>query len=232
MRRYLPFIIVALVALITLGAGTILYRSKRPPVLTISKELASKVNSGESPHIRGPADARVTLEEFGDFQCPPCGKLAGPLKQLEHDFDPRLRVIFHHFPLVNHQHARQAAIAAEAAGMQGRFWEMHDLLYREQAAWSIAADAQALFNSYAGVLGLDVERFKKDVESEAVKARVEADQKRGASLGVQNTPTIFLNNRAVAPTDLAPERLRAAVTTAVNEKQSPSSPTGPPSLTK
>jgi NhaA family Na+:H+ antiporter len=218
MRRYLPFIIVALVGLITLGAGTVLYRIKRPPVLTISKELTSKGNNGESLHIRGPADAPVTLEEFGDFQCPPCGMLAGPIKQLEHDFDPRLRVIFHHFPLVNHQHARPAAIAAEAAGMQGHFWEMHDLLYREQAMWSKAVDVQTLFNSYAGTLGLDVERFKKDMDSEPIKERVTADQKRGASLGVQNTPTIFLNNRAVPPTDLAPDRLRAAVSAAVNTK--------------
>jgi NhaA family Na+:H+ antiporter len=218
MRRYLPFIIVVVVGLATLATGTMLYRTKRPALLTISKELAPKKNDAESIHIRGRANAPVTLEEFGDFQCPPCGNLAGPIKQLEHDFDPHLRVIFHHFPLINHLHARAAAIAAEAAGVQGHFWEMHDLLYREQAAWSKATDVQPLLNSYAGILGLNVDQFKKDMESDSVKARVDLDQKRGTALGVQNTPTIFLNNRAIAPADLAPDRLRAAVTEAVKAK--------------
>jgi NhaA family Na+:H+ antiporter len=218
MRRYLPFIIVVVVGLATLATGTMLYRTKRPALLTISKELAPKKNDAESIHIRGRANAPVTLEEFGDFQCPPCGNLAGPIKQLEHDFDPHLRVIFHHFPLINHLHARAAAIAAEAAGVQGHFWEMHDLLYREQAAWSKATDVQPLLNSYAGILGLNVDQFKKDMESDSVKARVDLDQKRGTALGVQNTPTIFLNNRAIAPADLAPDRLRAAVSEAVKAK--------------
>jgi protein-disulfide isomerase len=95
---------------------------------------------------------------------------------------------------------------------------MHDLLYREQAVWSKATDVQPLLNSYAGMLGLNGEQFKKDMESDSVKARVDLDQKRGTALGVQNTPTIFLNNRAIAPADLAPDRLRAAVTEAVKAK--------------
>ena len=99
--------------------------------------------------------------------------------------------------------------------MQGRFWQMHDLLYREQSVWSKAADVQSLFSSYAGILGLNVERFKKDMESEKVRARVDSDQKHGASIGVQNTPTIFLNNKALAPTALSPADVRAAVDAAV-----------------
>jgi protein-disulfide isomerase len=220
MRRYLPFVIVAAVALLTLGSGTMLYRAKRPRVLTISKESASKTSDAESIHVRGNPDAPVTLEEFGDFQCPPCGVLAGPIKQIEHDYQPHLRVIFHHLPLVTHQHAREAAWATEAADLQGRFWDMHDLLYREQPVWSKAADVQALFDAYAGMLGLNVERFKKDMESEKVKARVALDQQRAAKLGVQNTPTILINNQAVDPTSLNPDKLRAAVDTAIKAKPS------------
>jgi len=220
MRRYFPFIIVAAVALITLATGTMLYRAKRPRLPTISKEIASKTNDTESIHIRGKPDAHVTLEEFGDFQCPPCGALAGPIKQIEHDYQPHLRVIFHHFPLITHQHAREAAWATEAADLQGRFWDMHDLLYREQSVWSKAADIRTLFDAYAGMLGLNVERFKKDMESEKVKARVGLDQQHAAKLGVQNTPTIFINNQAVAPTSLNPDKLRAAVDAAVKAKPS------------
>ena len=198
-----------------------LYRAKRPRVLTISKENASKTNDTESIHVRGNSDAPVTLEEFGDFQCPPCGALAGPIKQIEHDYQPRLRVIFHHLPLIIHQHAREAALASEAAGLQGRFWEMHDLLYREQSVWSKAADARPLFSAYAGILGLNIERFKKDMESDKVKARVALDQEQAVKLGVQNTPTIFVNNRALAPKALAPADLRAAVDAAINATPPP-----------
>src|SRR5207248_3489461 len=145
------------------------------------------------------------------YQCPPCGMLADPINQIENEFKPNVRLIFYNYPLPLHQHARAAACAAEAAGRQGKFWEMHDLLYRQQSNWSKAADVQPLFTSYAGMLGLDLDRFKKDVQSETVKARVDTDQKRGASIGVQNTPTLFLNNKAVPPAELAPDRVRAAV---------------------
>jgi protein-disulfide isomerase len=215
MRRYLPIVIVVAVGIVAVASGTVLYRAKRPPVLTISKELASKKSDIGSQHVRGNPDAPVTLEEFGDYQCPPCGTLAEPINQLEKEFRPQVRIIFYNFPLVNHAHARTAACAAEAAGLQGKFWEMHDLIYREQANWTKAGDVQSLFVSYAGMLGLDLGQFKKDMQSDAVKSRVDADEKRGASIGVQNTPTVFLNNRAIPPAELPPERLRATVAAAV-----------------
>jgi protein-disulfide isomerase len=126
-----------------------------------------------------------------------------------------MRLIFYNFPLPNHQHARKAAYAAEAADLQGKFWEMHDLIYKEQANWSKATDAQPLFESYAGMLGLNLDRFKKDMQSDAVRDRVEADHKRGTAIGVQNTPTLFLNNKAIPPAELAPEKVREAVAAAV-----------------
>jgi protein-disulfide isomerase len=216
MKRYLPFIIVAAVALVTLASGTVLYRAKRLPVRTIPKDaMASGMGAADSIHIRGPANAPVTLEEFGDFQCPPCSALSGPINQLEQKY-PRLRIIFRHFPLPNHPYARAAAFASEAAGLQGRFWEMHDVLYREQSVWSKAADVNLLFNSYAGLLGLNLDRFKKDIEDEQVKVRVASDQKRGTELGVTVTPTIFLNNEALAPGSLNPTGLYAAVESAMS----------------
>ena len=222
MKRYLPFIIVVVVALVTLASGTVLYRAKRPSVLTIPKSAAVSGSGGaDSIHIRGPASAPVTIEEFGDFQCPPCGKLSDPINQLEREYRPRLRVIFRHFPLPNHAHAREAAFASEAAGLQGRFWEMHDLLYREQSVWSEAADVQLLFDSYAGMLGLNIDRFKKDMESEQVKVRVASDQKHGDAVGVHTTPTVFLNNRALAPISLNPTGLHAAIDAAMNATQPP-----------
>src|SRR5437762_7933568 len=170
MKRYLPLAIVVLVGVLAVAGGTRLYWIKRPHILTISSEHRSKAGADESVHIRGNANAPITLEEFGDYQCPPCGLLAEPLNQMEQEFRPNVRLIFSNFPLPLHQHAREAACAAEAAGLQGKFWEMHDLIYKQQSNWSKTPDAQAVFASYAGTLGLDVEQFKKDSQSEQVKA--------------------------------------------------------------
>jgi protein-disulfide isomerase len=223
LRRFLPFIIVALVGFITVGAGTILYRAKLPVALTISKEKAEEKEKQDSMHVRGPAQAPVTLEEFGDFQCPPCGMISGPLLEIEKDYGPKLRVIFRNFPFPNHQHALEAAYAAEAAGLQGRYWEMHDLLYKEQTNWSNAPDAKQLFVSYAKVLGLEMDRFETDIAGPTVKARVTADQERGKYLGVNATPSIFINNQEVPPKSLNPTALHAAIDEALKEKERPTS---------
>src|SRR4029450_292887 len=186
MKRYLPFVIVALVALATIGSGAMLYRAKRPHLSAIPEDKTlSPKSHAESPHIRGNPDAPVTLEEYGDFQCPPCGMFAAFVGQLEKEYDPRLRIVFRNFPLKSHEHAGEAAIAAEAAGLQGRFWEMHDVLYREQDAWSKAPNVRELFESSAGTIGLDLDKFKKDMDSDQIKARVEADRQRGESLGIK-----------------------------------------------
>ncbi len=210
MRRYLPFIIVIFVALIAERSAN--------PTPKISK--TETLPSGESIHALGPADAAITLEEFGDFQCPPCGQLSEPINQLQKQYN--LRVIYREFPLPNHVHAREAACAAEAAGRQGRFWQMHDLLYREQAVWSKSTDARALFNAYAGMLQLDLGRFKKDVDSSEVQQQVELDQHRGAAIGVKTTPTIFVNNEALTSEQMNPAELPAVVEAAV-KKAKPSS---------
>jgi protein-disulfide isomerase len=220
MKRYLPFIIVAAVAIATLGSGAMLYRAKLPRSLTIIPEdkRISPKSDAESMHIRGNVNAPVTLEEFGDFQCPPCGGISVFLDELVKEYEPNLRIIFRNFPLQMHEHARDAAVAAEAAGLQGRFWEMHDLLYREQSTWSNADNTRELFDSYAGMIGLDVDQFKKDMEGEKAKARVDSDQERAKSLGLQITPSVFINNREVPPREKTPEGLRAAIDAALKEK--------------
>jgi protein-disulfide isomerase len=216
MKRYLPFIIIVAVALGTLGGATILYRVKKRTQVSIPAQ--TEIAGPEARHSLGNPKAPVTLEEFGDFQCPPCGTLSPIIHQFEQDYKPRLRTIFCQFPLPNHQHAFEAAVASEAASLQGRFWEMHDLLYREQPNWSNIPDARPLFNSYAGMLGLNIDRFKNDMESPQVKARVTSEHQRGVSLGVSTTPTIFLNGRPLPAASLYPATLRSAVKAAIDSK--------------
>ncbi len=213
MRRYLPFVIVAAVALLTIGSGAMLYRAKRPALPR--DQTAAEKNVAGATHVRGEAKAPVTIEEFGDFECPPCGKLSVPLNQLERDYAKRVRLVFRQHPLANHVHARAAAYASEAAGLQGRFWEMHDLLYREQEVWSKTPDPTDLFISYARMLNLDVARFQKEVAGSDVKARVATDQQRAADLGVTVTPTVFVNGQSVAGPSLNAGGLRSAIDAAL-----------------
>jgi protein-disulfide isomerase len=219
MKRYLPFVIVLGVALTTLGSGTLLYHAKRQQLKNIpeSESVLAKTNTAPA-HIRGNPDAPVTLEEFGDFQCPPCGKFSEFVEELLKEYNSRLRLVFRNFPLAGHEHAREAALAAEAAGLQGKFWEMHDTLYREQDTWSKAPNVRELFESYAGTIGLDVDQFKKDMDGDKARERVDSDRALADFLGVKATPTLFINNRPVEPKDKNPEGVRAAINAALNEK--------------
>jgi len=219
MKRYLPFVIVIGIALSTLGSGTLLYRAKRQQLKNIpeSESVLAKTNT-DSAHIRGNPDAPVTLEEFGDFQCPPCGKFSEFVEELLKEYNSRLRLVFRNFPLSGHEHAREAALAAEAAGLQGKFWEMHDTLYREQETWTKAPNVRELFESYAGTIGLDVNQFKKDMDGDKARERVDSDRALADFLGVKATPTLFINNRPVDPKDKNPEGVRAAINAALNEK--------------
>ena len=218
MKRYLPFIVVVGVALVTFGSGTMLYRAKRPQLKSIPESQSVAARSDASAHVRGNPNAPVTLEEFGDFQCPPCGQFAAFVEELLREYDSRLRVVFRNFPLPAHEHAREAALAAEAAGFQGKFWEMHDTLYREQSGWSKAPNTRELFESYAGTLGLNMDQFKKDMDSDKARERVDSDHALADSLGIKVTPTLFINKRPMEPQEKNPEGVRAAINAALNQK--------------
>jgi len=219
MKRYLPFVIVAEVALVALGSGAMLYRAKRQQqqLRPIPENKVSQATEG-SIHVRGNPNATVTLEEFGDFQCPPCGSFATFSEKLLKEYDSRLRIVFRNFPLSAHEHAREAALAAEAAGFQGKFWEMYDVLYREQVFWTYAPNTRELFESYAGTIGLNLDQFKADMDGEKARERVDSDHALGDSLGVKVTPALFINNEPLDPKDKTPEGLRAAIKAALEAK--------------
>lgn len=191
-----------------------------PSNVPIAKEEASAKPAAATLHFRGGANARVTLEEFGDFQCTPCGQLFPILAKVEEHYGEQLRVVFRHYPLRKHEHGVLAARAAEAAGLQGKFWEMHDLLFENSLRWTKGVDTvgpeasasrrlqstilameievRDVFFSYAERLKLDVERFKTDLDGDEVKARIESDRLHAESLGIDRTPTLYLNGRQLA----------------------------------
>ena len=140
-------------------------------------------------HIQGPADAAVTLVQYGDYECPYCGAAYPIIKQVQARMGERLRFVFRNFPITtSHPHAEQAAEAAEAAGSQGRFWEMHDTLYENQRR--LGDDD---LRSYAARLGLDLESFERDVAEHVHAARVREDFMSGVRSGVNGTPTFYIN---------------------------------------
>jgi protein-disulfide isomerase len=219
MKRYLHFIIAGAAALTALPSSWLHCQTIQPHQLTIpADETIAGKGLAKSVHVRGNPEAAVTLEEFGDFECPNCANLATFLDQLIKEYHPRVRLIFRNFPLPMHQSARDAALAAEAAGLQDRYWEMHDMLFREQAVWSSATDPGMLFDTYAETIGLDLIRFRKDVKSDVVRKRLESDQDRAKSLGVKTAPALFVDKREMGPNDRTPEGVRRLVDQAVKAK--------------
>src|SRR4029077_2723903 len=140
-------------------------------------------------HVHGPENAPFTLVEYGDYERPDCGRLYVIIRDLQRDIASRLRVVFRHYTLSGiHHHAQQAAEAAEAAGAQGKFWEMHTLLFERQQALR----TKDLIR-YAEELSLDVERLREDLKNEKYRERVRADFLAGVQNGVYGTPGLFLN---------------------------------------
>lgn len=184
-------------------------------------ELASAVQGAEPAWSRGPANATVTLEEFADFQCPSCALFQPTLREIKTVYSDRVRIIFRQFPLTQiHQKAYDASRAAEAAGKQGKFWEMHDLLYQKQKDWTVAPDFRKELSSYAQQLGLDVAKFETDMVSNEVSQRVAADMKRGQSVNITGTPTIFLNGRRLLyPDEMTVDRMRRLIDEQLQGKQ-------------
>lgn len=148
---------------------------------------------------KGPKDAPVTLVEYSDFQCPACAFYFDMTKQLEKDFSDKLLIVFRHFPLETiHPNARAAAEAAEAAGQQGKFWEMHDFLFSSQDQWANSENAKDLFITFSGLLGLDKDKFITDAGAQEVKDKINKDIESGNASKIIGTPTFFLNGKQIS----------------------------------
>lgn len=209
MKKSLPFIIIGVV-LVGVIAAVVLFSRKgnggttnsgsfvgtTQPGSTASPQTGSQPPSASDAGMVRPnvkVSSPVVLEEYGDYQCPPCGLLFPDLKKIEAEYGDQVRFVFHHFPLAKvHKNALAAAHAAEAARMQGKFWPMHDRLYTNQNAWKDMPDPRVAFIAYARELGMDATRFVSDMESSRVDQIVQADIQRGQSVGVTGTPTVYI----------------------------------------
>ena len=161
----------------------------------------SPMQIADNDHIRGVRERPVSIVVYADFQCPACATEHDTMTQIWPQLRDKAHLIFRHFPVTTaHQHTWTASLYAEAAGRQGRFWEMHDYLFATQALWAnlSEADAESEFDTYALELNLDIDQLHADMELEEVIAKVRNDQRGGSASGVRGTPTVFINGRQLA----------------------------------
>ncbi|MEI7539284.1 MAG: DsbA family protein [Candidatus Saccharibacteria bacterium] len=190
------------------GILALLVVSSKNTSLDVSKintdtvQTANSQNGDIGDHINGKSGSKVTLIEYGDYQCPGCGEINPTIETVVNAYKNQIQFIFRNFPLTSiHQNAKSAAGAVEAAGLQGKYWEMHDKIYASQSDWENLSgnDLINMFSSYAGDFKLDTAKFKTDMASTAVNDKITYDQALGNKLKLNSTPTFYLNGAKLEP---------------------------------
>jgi len=222
----LPLIIIGLVLIAALAGAWWLFNRNTNPTRTATTNTsntnaartpaaATNAIGAQPPNMLGSPSATVTVEEFADFQCGACAAVHPRVKEITSLYGSRIKFIFRNFPLAiaAHDKAYNAAVAAEAAGLQGsnKFWEMQNLLFTNQQAWTANPDYRRIWEGYASQIGLDVEKFKTDMAGLTAKSRVDADIQRGRALSIGSTPTIYVNGQSVPFDQMTVETLRRII---------------------
>jgi protein-disulfide isomerase len=192
-----PLIVIVLAVAVAAGAAVYLSRQPDQPVASAgAAPVHADIRGGG--HLRGPENAQLTLVEFGDYQCPSCGAYHPFVKEILSRYPQQLRLEFHHFPLISiHPNSMMASMAAEAAGEQGHYWEMHDLLFEHQREWSDSPNAEPIFIALASRIGLDTNKFMQGLRSPDLQSRILADVTRGNDAHVEAVPSFFIKGEQV-----------------------------------
>src|SRR5262245_54335566 len=199
MSKMIKPVIVILLAVAVAG-GAAVYISRQPDATTVETSAAPlpadlKMVGGQ---FRGPADAKVTLVEFGDYQCPSCAAYHPFVKEILNRYPTQLRLEFHHFPLITiHPNSMAAAKAVEAAGEQGHYWEMHDAIFEYQQQWSSAPDPKPVFAAIANRIGINGTILVQTMESPRLQERILKDVEQGDRANIQAVPTFFIDGQQV-----------------------------------
>ena len=198
------WIIFAVICVVFLGGLIVLSRKDAVNVGSIDQtqfQAAAPANGNIADHVLGLPKSKVTLVEYGDFQCPYCGQAYPKVKSITTDYASKITFIFRNFPLSTmHPNAKAGAAAVEAAGLQGKYWQMHDKLYESQSEWENATTDNRTnqFISYAKTIGVkDIDKFKTDMASDAINKKINFDLALGNKAGVSGTPSFFINGKQV-----------------------------------
>ena len=208
-KRFLTILAVVVIAL-----GGIFFVGKKQSGSTAT------ANSSAQPsnHTEGTSLKNINLTVFGDFECPVCGSYFPIEQQVLAKFKGQITFTFHNFPLESiHPNAFAASRAAEAAGLQGKFFEMHDLLYKNQSSWGTSSDPTGFFKLYANQLGLDSAKYDQDFKSSVVNDTINADIQLGNNKNVTGTPTYFINDQKLNNTDInSADKFEAKIQSVIN----------------
>lgn len=194
------------VASIALVIGAVFFLSQPEKPIVIDPAILVRADSNKI----ATDSAKVTVVEFGDYECPACALAYPGLKEALAAYPSDVNFVYRHYPLMQHPNAQIAGQAAEAAGMQGKYWEMHNTMFEKQEEWSKSGNALESFKGYAAGIGLDVEKFATDINSDAAKNKVSGDLSDGMSLGVKSTPSFFINNEPYRG-GFSPQDFKAAI---------------------
>jgi protein-disulfide isomerase len=196
MTRLLKPVIIIVLA-VAVAAGAAVYLSRQPEEASDSSTASSTVDIKTGGRFRGPENAEVTLVEFGDYQCPSCAAYHPFVKEILNRYPKQVRLEFHHFPLISiHPNSMAAAKAAEAAGEQGHYWEMHDALFEYQTQWAAAPDPKPVFAAIANRIGINGTILVQTMESPQAQQRILNDVRQGEN-SVQAVPTFFIKGQQV-----------------------------------
>lgn len=203
MKKYLPAILISLAVVAVLAFVVMASNSKSSDNTSGSSANLSAADKKEleAGISRGPADSKVVLTEFADFQCPACAATKPLVDALETQYGGKYRLVFKNYPLPMHKNAMTAALAGEAANAQGKFWPMYDILYTRQNQWNELADPTPKFVEYAKELGMDTAKFEQDVKNKTYQDKIKADMDLGGKVGIEGTPTFFLNGEKLEIVD-------------------------------
>lgn len=238
-----PLLIIGAVLLVAVLGGWYFYSSgKSAPKAnsnsnsSANKSAVAKADSipanapagANPPNQAGSPSAAVTLEEFADFQCGSCAAAHPIMNEIKSLYGSRIRFVFRNFPLSipAHDKSYEAAVAAEAAGMQGKFWDLQNLLFNNQQIWTASPTYKQIWKDYATKIGLDVPKWENDMAGIAAKSRVDADLARGKAIGVNSTPSLYLNGVSVPYTEIKVTNLKEMIDAAI-QKSGPTTSTAP-----
>lgn len=185
--------------ILLVGAVFFLSKNTQPQTESTIATDPTRLIRADSNKI-GTDSAKVKIVEFGDFQCPACGVAHPTVKQIINDYQDKVQFVFRNFPLPMHLNAKIAAQAAEASGEQGKYWEMHDLLYEKQNEWESSTNPMSVFTEYAKSLNLDINTFQKNIQDSKYTNKITEDQNDGNALNVNATPTFFINGQKIEGT--------------------------------
>lgn len=243
-KSNLPFLIIGAVLVLAVVVGayfmmppkpttnTNINTPDKPPPNAPPKQTASMPAGAPSgatpPHMTGSPAATVTLEEFADFQCGSCATVHPVMNEIKSAYGSKIKFIFRHFPLTMHDKAYDAAVAAEAAGLQGKFWDMQNILFNNQRAWTASPNYKEVWKAYAQNIGLDVAKWESDITGMAARLRVEEDRKRGNGANISGTPALYLNGAFIDIADMNVDTLKSKIDAEL-QKAAPQSQPAPAS---